>query len=566
MNRALIVRLTPRWLVLSAACWLGSLVGAHGGVKATLTAGFFGHPQGGITVNGRVLSPSIITDLIVLPDGRVIACGVTNTWNTLPSAGKRRMLFDEAVGTNMAFVAAFSRNLEEAEWLTVFPYDCLVPQRIARGPDGSLVVGGRRMDRLLELIPEAQHPRWRDNRAVLMKLSADGSEVLWAHPGVSHQVGVSGLLVEPDGAILWTGGTMDRGQPARVVRLDAEGKKLLSWPGRPDADIQWALNLHRDAPDLNQPGQFWHFYNRAEEKAHDYDGRGAVNAVTVRPAGLRQGGPLLRLPDGDLIVGATLQYTFADREGHGHGALDVFLARYSAEGRLKWSTNLYRRGDGLHATDQRLVDLAFDPGSGAVFVLAHQHGEARYRLAGPVEGDIGNNVVSWVGKVDAVTGGLMAGWYFQNPRPDSAPGWPRLSTNALERMAVDDAGQVYLVGTGGASVHTGSGALQHWPHSQVGGQHGVLVILENDLDKVAYATLVRGSEESALRRWPKVDLAALALSHDGVILGGTTTTDALPLAYVLPWSAPENERTQGALLGRLEFRASDDIAAGFQPE
>ncbi|MGF1447799.1 MAG: hypothetical protein ACFB20_00125 [Opitutales bacterium] len=541
----------------AALVWLLTAVAASGAIQARLDGGFFGHPQGGVSVHGKELLPSNITDMLTLPDGRVVVCGTTNTRGTLPKANVVHWLFDQAVGTNMAFVARFSADLQEAQWLSVFPYDCIVPRRIARSPDGTIVVGGRRMERLLEWVPDHQQARWQNNQAVLIKLSADGSEVRWVHPGAPDQIDVTGLAVSPAGAVIWSGGTMGRRQAALICQIDPEGQHLLPWKGRPDADLPWAINLHGSAPDLSGPSQFWHFYDRAQEQPYDYDGkRGASKAVRIEAEGLRQGGPLLQLPDGDLIVGATFQYNFNEPGGRRHGGLDLFLARFAADGRLKWSTNLYRRGDGLHRVEQRLVDLAYDVATGSVFVLAHQHGTGRYRLKGDLIGNVGNQALSWVGKVDARTGGLLNGWYFQNPRPDSPDGWPQLSNNALSAIAVDDAGQVYLTGSGGAAVVTTKGAVQSWPEPQKGGEHGVLLVLDNELRRLRFATLLRGLEEADLRRWPALTFDALALNHVGVLLGGSTQSALLPLQHMAAWSAQENERDRGAFLGLLRFEAA----------
>ncbi len=537
-----------------------SVVTASGAIQARLDGGFFGHPQGGISVHGSELLPSNITDVITLPNGKIVACGTTNTRNTLPEAEAVHLLFDQAIGTNMAFVAQFSADLQKAEWLSVFPYDCIVPRRLAHAPDGTIVVGGRRMERLLEWVPENQQARWQSNQAVLLKLAADGSAVRWVHPGAPDQIDVTGLAVDAEGNVIWSGGTLGRRQAALVCRIDPEGQRLLLWAGRPDADLQWALNLHGTAPDLNGPNQFWHFYGRASEEPYDYDGkRGAAREVRVESEGLRQGGPLLLLPDGDVVVGATFQYNYNEPGGRRHGGVDLFLARFTADGRLKWSTNLYRRGDGLHNVEQRLIDLAYDAVSDSLFVLAHQHGTGRYHLMGEQVGNVGNHALSWVGKVDPVSGGLRRGWYFQNPRPDSPEGWPLLSSNALRALAVDDAGQVYLTGSGGSAVITTRGAVQSWPELQKGGEHGVLLVLDNDLRRLRFATVLRGIEEADLRRWPALTFNALALNRNGVVLGGSTQTALLPLQATAPWSAIDTERDRGAFLGLLRFGPANPV-------
>ncbi|MGF1484288.1 MAG: hypothetical protein ACFBZ8_07985 [Opitutales bacterium] len=533
------------------------LLSAEGAVQAVLDGGFFGHPQGGVSVNGQELLPSTITDLVVLANGKIVVCGSTNTRNALPQAKQFHLLLDEAVGTNMAFVAQFSADLKTAEWLSLFPFDCIVPRKIMRCPDGTFVLGARRMERLLEWVPEDQQGRWKDNQAVLIKLSPEGREIRWVHPGAPNQIDVTGLAVDAQGVIYWSGGTLGPEQPALVCRVDPDGQRLLPWAGRPDADIQWALNLHGTSPDLNQTGQFWHFYRRAQTQPYDYDGRrGSAAETVIDPEGLRQGGPLLLLPDGDLIIGATFQYRYHETGGRRHGGRDLFLARYDRDGRLKWSTNLYRRGDGIHGLEQRLVDLAYDPASGALFVLAHQHGTARYKLLGDLVGNPGNSVLSWVGRVDARSGGLTHGWYFQNPRPDSPDGWPQLSSNALTDLELDDAGQVYLTGGGGAATVTTKGALQSWPREQKGAEHGVLVVLDNTLQRMRFASLIRGTAEADLQRWPACEFHALGLNQHGVILGGTTQTDRLPLRHTAGWSAFEGERSRGAFLGLLRFETS----------
>ena len=247
--------------------------------------------------------------------------------------------------------------------------------------------------------------------------------------------------------------------------------------------------------------------------------------------GFRHGGQVLILPGGDILVSGCLQYDFRENprkdgtvtKGKKFPAFDYFLARYSSEGEIRWSTNLYQPGDSIHTPDQKPLDLAYDPKNDSIYALVKQHGSNVYRFKGNLAGDTGNLTISWLGKVDAKTGTLQEGWYFQNNRngqfenngiPKSPP-HPKLAGNALTRVAIGADESVYLAGAGAAHTWTTKNALQAWPEDQDGGGEGALLSLSPDLATVNFATCLFTDTET------NFSPSGLAVTKAGIIVAGS---------------------------------------------
>ncbi len=277
---------------------------------------------------------------------------------------------------------------------------------------------------------------------------------------------------------------------------------MIEWK---EAARAWCLDLHHNDAQLNGKGEYWAFYQQGQrEGGFDLDGvKGKWGKVRFWLKGMREGGQVLFLPGGDFVVSGTNQYDFKEGENKKFPAFDFFLARYSGEGELRWSTNLYQEGDSVHTPDQKAVDLAYDAARDEVICLVKQHGSNVYRLMGDLSGDTGNLMIGWVGRVSAQDGKLKAGWYFQNNRNGKyeedgrpvSPPYPKLSGNDLRRVAVGKDGRVFLCGSAGAMMWTTGEEAKGWPEGKGGGQEGCFVILDRALKRVLWAEVTDPGEK-----------------------------------------------------------------------
>ena len=511
---------------------------------------------------------SAIRDITAREDGTIVACGAlgesakTANANTLLSG-------DHRTGVH-GFVAEFSADLSELNWLSVFPAGCIQPNRIALGPDGTIAIGGKHLGGLAVL--DQKQENWNKSTGALAKLDAGGTKVLWVSPGGPNQGEITGLDVDKQGRVFFAAGTRIRSAANYLLRKNGETGANEPWAGD-----KWCVYLHDNQEALLAPGQYFAFYRKAKDQSengfgYDYDGKErGWGPTTFGIQGLRIGGNVCVLPDGDIIVSSGLQYSFRVnkrvapkppapepkseldslldgdtketnpildpvqplkkekaqpegnlRKGKSFPAFDYFLARYSPDGELRWSTNLYQPRDGVHTPDQKPIDLTYDPDSDSIYALVRQHGSNVYRFKGVLVGDTGNLMISWLGKVDAKTGTLQEGWYFQNNRhgkfrdhgiPKSPP-YPKLAGNALKRVRVGTRGQVYVAGSGAPATWTSAGALQAWPADQTGGGNGVVLRLSSDLKSVGYATCLFTDAEKTFVPW------GLAVTERGVVMAG----------------------------------------------
>lgn len=485
-----------------------------------------------------------ITDMVALVDRSLLVCGVTCAPRDLiGSVPIHCPVGSGDIDGDCPFVAKLSSDLTEMEWLSVLPAGSFEPTRMAVGPDGSIYLGGGKGDEISRVAPNED---WHGRHSVIAKLSADGNELHWVRAGGPNQSGVTGLDVDDQGRVYWTAGTRGRSQAAYLLRLNADGSPS-QWEY--EGTRGWCVDLHHGDDQLSQEGQFWWFYRRGWNEGEkdgyfDYDGEGGWAPVKFWLRGIRQGGQVIVLPDGDIVVSGTMQYDFQVKGNKGFPAFDLLLARYRSDGKLLWSTNLYREGDSVHTPDQKAQDLHYDPSTGNLYVCAWQHGSNQYRFKGNLVGDTGNMSIYWVGRVNVENGDLLDGWYFHNVKPGSngrfqadgtATGWPKLSGNYISRVRTDDRGRVYVTGRGAPVTWTCENAHQSWPGEQWS-RYGFLYVLTPELDRILYATIIRGKETDAEGNVIGQSLFdGLAVTPSGVYVAGWTdiptmeTTNSSPL-------------------------------------
>lgn len=532
-----------------------------GFAESTLVGGSFAHGE-----------QSIIADLAARPDESIVACGLLDPEAPFPKAKAVHLLLEgEHESGSRAFIAQFAADLSSLDWIAVFPADCMEPNRLALGPDGSIAIGGSHLGGLAALDKKGEN--WGKSGGALAKLTADGSEALWVSPAGPNQGAVTGLAIGAEGRVFFTADSRVRSAANYLLRKNGETGRNEDW-----AETGWCVYLHTNQEALKAEGQFLAFYQLARTQSEegfgfDYDGEGGWGPTQFSLHGFRVGGEVIVLPDGDVVVSSCLQYDFRVnqriapkppepepkseldtlldgdekkpksplidepkkiepkakpeivgnlKKGKSFPAFDYFLARYSADGEVRWSTNLYQAGDGVHTPDQKPLDLAYDPKQDAVYVLAHQHGSNLYRFKGELVGDTGNLMISWLGKVRASDGGLEAGWYFQNNRlgnfaaggvPKSPP-YPQLAGNALRRVRIGPDGGIFVAGSAGAKMWTTDDALQTWPADQSGGGQGALLELSPDLSKVRYASCLFSDLPDSF------SARGLAVTSKGVIMAG----------------------------------------------
>ena len=514
---------------------------------------------------------SVIRDITARADGTIVACGVLG--ESAKVNGANPLLSGDHGAGVRGFVSEFSGDLSKRNWLSVFPAGCIQPNRIALGPDGSIAIGGKHLGGLAER--DSKKENWSKSDGAVAKLDAGGKNVLWMSPAGPNQGEVTGLDVDKQGRVYFTAGSRVRAASNYILRKHGETGRNEPWGD----NGSWCVYLHTNQDPLKAEGQYLAYYAKARNQSEDgfgfdYDGReDGWGPVQFSLKGFRIGGEVQVLPDGDIVVSSCLQYDFRvnkrvapkpsapkpkseldsllDLDDHGKKkpvpdpgkpgtkvkpepeghlrkgksfpAFDYFLARYSPDGVLRWSTNLYQAGDSVHTPDQKPIDLTYDPASDSIYALVKQHGSNVYRFKGKLVGDTGNLMISWLGKVDAKTGNIQEGWYFQNNRhgtfhahgiPKSPP-YPKLAGNALKRVKVSKDGNVYVAGSGGAMTWTSEDALQAWPEGQTGGGQGALIQLSPNLDAVDFATCLFTDAETTFVPW------GLAVTEQGVVLAGS---------------------------------------------
>ena len=493
----------------------------------------------------------VFTDMAVRSDGRLVAVGTLHTSAGLPSgAFPIRQLIDGAGSRNFGFIAEFSPDGRTLHWLGLFGGDLLEPSHIRVAPDGSLILGARALTRLplTGAVPSG-------TRAVLLNVRFDGMRVEWVHPAPPAYTGISDVLVDREGRVVWMGATRDDSRSLQLHRLRLGGDP----DPIPGAERSGGFALALDTSAFRRDGHAGAFYHRSSNKTdgYDYDGPGGVPPVSFHVRGIQSGGALLELPGGDIVVGGTLRHTYRIKDQRRKETTDLFLARLTSSGDVRWSTNLYREGDSVHAPAQEMVDLAFNPATSEILVLAHQRGTRPYRLAGSLKGKGESARISWVGRVTPGRGELQHGWYLHCTEatygPSGFPAFsstPMLADSHLRRIAVDRAGRIYLGGKTGPRPWTSPQAWRAWPETTSRGELPALIVFNSRLDHYLYSSILSADPLPSATGFP-----SLVLNHLGVWLGGHTSGKDWPPGPASNWSQPDS--SSDVNLGLVNFGFSN---------
>jgi hypothetical protein len=494
-----------------------------------------------------------INDMAARGDGRIVMVGVLHDRNALPKANKIHNLVDSASGSEYGFVAELSADGSTMNWFSIFGGDIVYPNCVAIGPDGSIAIGGKKRARTKQksTLPDQQ---FKGRDSVILKVSADGSRLEWMGEGGPNQAMVNDIQVDDKGRIVWAAGTIARGSAAYIMRKNADGSPS-EFPAQPNGR-GWAIDFDVRGGQFLEEGQIGAFYelDKASPDGYDYDGPGGWGPTWFKLFGIRQGGYLTLMPNGDIVASGTLQYDFKVKGTRSFPAFDTIVARWTSDGDLIWSTNLYQEGDGVHTPDQKDKDIIYNPVNGDLYVLVGQHGSNVYRFKGKLYGDTGNLFISWIGQVDAETGKLKEGWYWQNSRntgyskngiPQSPP-YPKLAGNDAEQLGVDSQGNIYFAGNSGAKAFSTPNAWKPWPQSESGNGNASLTVLSPDLKTIKYATQIMGSEHGKSRA------GALVVTSAGVWVGGHNASRDFVNSQA-PWSSTTVSGKADAALARFQF-------------
>lgn len=512
-------------------------------------------------VLGGISGKSHIDDMIMAIDDSLLVCGGISGEADIPAGITPIKPINGKIGTESGFIANFAKDLSKINWFLVFPENTIVPSRMIQDKNGDIYIGGKIGDNFYN-IPEfiskdTKNPQ--NIKAGLMKISAEGKRIFWGRLGGPNQSEITGMTIDKQGRLIWTGSPSGQGQASYVLRCDSNGNGV-DWRDC-GGKSSWAIYLAKKDAQLEANGQYFEFYNKAEKEGFDYDGpNNKWGKVYWWNFCFRLGGQVLCLPDGDIVVSSSLFFKFKIEGQKSNPAFNLFLARYSQEGRLKWSTNLYQEGDSVHTPDQKPRALTYDSNTDSIYLVATQHGSNIYRLKGDLRGDTGNMKISWVGKINAKDGKLLSGWYFMNNRnapspkgggyeldgiPKGAP-YPKLAGNELNKILVGDDGNVYIVGATGARMWTSPDAFQSWPNDLDGGQYPCLIVLDNNLSKYLYASVFMGGYNT---KGNGGAFNGLVLDKNRIIAAGKINGAGFVKGSKLPFSATDGEgNTKAALI------------------
>lgn len=500
----------------------------------------------------------VIFDMVARQNGNMIISGLLPSLDSVPaSVRKRHRLLDDRGSEDFGFLAEISADGTDMLWMSVFGGDLIRPEVLALGPDGSIAVGGRALGRA------RNHPEIEGNfesqGSVVGRVAADGSRVLWMREGGPNQQTIRGLAVDQDGRIYFSAGGRERGMRAYVIRLNPDGSPSPFARSALGGNEFWAINFDVRTPEFLVPGQIGAFYAKGVGQAYDYDGPGRWGAVRWWLFGIREGGHIAFLPNGDFVVTGSLQYDFVAGSGRRFPAFDLIMARYTQDGELVWSTNLYQPGDSVHTPDQLDQHLVYNPVNGDIYVAAIQHGSNVYRFKGELIGDTGNLMIGWIGQVNPENGELRNGWYWQSNRNGRytergsplSPPHPQLSGNRPARLAVDGEGRIYMVGQGSARMFTTPNAWKPWPESQQGGSSPGIVVLSPNLDRHEFVSTIRGDDERT--GTTNGDARAVIVNQHGVWVAGENGTRNFPTGPQPPWANPRPAGERDKFLVNFRF-------------
>jgi len=493
-----------------------------------------------------------LTAMVARGDGRIVMTGILSDPNGVNGAGKMNRLVDSVSGEEYAFVAELSADGSTMNWISVFGADLLHPASIALGPDGTIVLGGKIRDRM-KSVAGRDAGEFKGRTSIVIKLSADGSNVEWMREGGPNQSTANSVVVDKKGRVLFSGGTIGNGMTSYIIRKNADGSPS-TFPNQPSGR-EWAIDFDVRQGQFLEEGQVGAFYelDKASPDGYDYDGPGGWGPTWFKISGIRQNTNLVIMPNGDIVASGTLYYVFRVKGTKSFPAFDTIVARWTSDGDLIWSSNLYQEGDGVHTPDQKEKDIVYNPVNGDLYVLVGQHGSNVYRFKGKLYGDTGNLFISWIGRVDSETGKIKDGWYWHNSRNTGygdngipvAPPYPRLAGNRASELAVDSQGNIYFAGGSGAKAWTTPNAWKAWPQDKTGGGNASLTVLSPDL-KIKYATQILGSEHG------KSAANTLVVTNEGVWVGGRNGSAGFANASV-PWSQTSVKGENDASIARFQF-------------
>jgi len=473
-------------------------------------------------------------DMATAPDGDLVVVGAIQGDVAWPEEADVRLLPVAAPGAHRGFVARMSPDGETMRWVTLFPPETFVPSRVAVDRD-TIALAGDPLDGMRTHFPAAHGSSY--DRGAIVTLSADGAHVLAARGGPpntprgittnrdgdhsGYEGGITGIALHA-GLVYATGGTSGAGQGAYIVRYEGDTLAGVDFPHRPDPGRTWAIDLRYNSPDLKE-ALTWR-YDPTHEDATFHQG-----ACTIRLRGNRRGGQVVVVDyDGGTIFGSfDNQYDF-NCTGQSFPAFDAGIAAWTLDGELKWATNALDQM--VSEPDQGPRAMVWDPLRERLIVALWQHGSNVARLPGTLTGDTGNISIGWVGVIDPANGAVDHAWYQHAVREGTngewnADGtvarWPRNSGNTVHRLAVDAASRVFVLSSGGNQMFTTEDALMDWP-TGLFGAHATLTVLSDDLQRVAYATMLRGPDHESRGSVP----AGLAVNRHGVHIYGRTAEPA----------------------------------------
>lgn len=344
----------------------------------------------------------------------------------------------------------------------------------------------------------------RGGNAVL-RFSPNLQEMEWASwfPGLPAHW--AGMVTDDKGrVVIWADeGTRDRGNHPRLARLHSNGIGEVGWPERGERRIRFDLRQDEWTGD-DAPFSVW-------------NGRSTVypnTATPIGPFGTRpnagqpiewkgsEGQRARRNPymlwnlmaehmaitkQGNIILGGTVPHHMP------LPGFDPFVALYSPQGEMLWGNILL---DGfLSEPDQKCQGIAIDPSNGDILISYRQHGNNIHSMINDPNGIFprwtgsqGNIMITWLGRIDAVSGELKNSTYMYSRMPATyQSGWPDLSNYFMHGgISVDQQGYVYVGGMARNVSPTTRNA--YLPQSEANTFLPVIHVLTPDLSAMSYGT------------------------------------------------------------------------------